>query len=171
MFDFELSPLVEMLVYVVVLGLCLGGIIGALFPILPGTFLVFCAGLVYFFAFGKDGGLSVWVLVVLLSCVAADWALDYVASAIGAKKFGASGIGMFGAFCGSIAGMFFLPFGLILGPAIGALLFELSFRRDLRKAGGASLGAIVGVIFAIVCKLILVGAQLALMFLDIFKWK
>jgi uncharacterized protein YqgC (DUF456 family) len=69
-----------------------------------------------------------------------------VASAIGAKKFGASRAGLFGAVAGGILGLIFfsLP-GLILGIFLGALALELLVsRRDLGAALTAGVGALLG---------------------------
>ena len=44
----------------------------------------------------------------------------------------------------------FPPFGLILGPFVGAIVFEWAFGREIREASKAGVGAVAGVILGMV---------------------
>ena len=80
---------------------------------------------------------------------------DFVASALGAKKLGASPRGILGATIGAVVGIFFGLPGLVLGPFLGAVAGELSARRELLHAGRAGLGTWVGIVLGSVAKLTL----------------
>jgi uncharacterized protein YqgC (DUF456 family) len=89
------------------------------------------------------------VLVVL---ALVSIALDYLASVYGAKRFGASWRGATGALVGGIVGLFFNLPGIILGPFIGALLFEMLGGYEFKKASRAGLGAVVGLFAGVIGK-------------------
>ena len=77
--------------------------------------------------------------------------------------------GAIGAVVGAIAGLFFLPLGLILGPLIGAGGFELAFgNQDARKAAVSGVGSAVGALSAVLAK-VLIGVLMIVWFLvDVF---
>ena len=80
--------------------------------------------------------------------------LDYVAPAIGAKKFGASKPGIWGSIIGMIVGIFFIPpWGMIVGAFAGALIGELSAGKTSKKAFRAGWGILIGNVFGIGLKL------------------
>jgi uncharacterized protein YqgC (DUF456 family) len=123
------------------------GVIGCVVPGLPGTPLVLGAALVHKLVFGPNGA-AWWLLVVLALFTGLALVADYVASVYGAKRLGATWRGALGAILGGVAGLFFLPIGILVGPFLGAFLLELAGRRhwkDASKAGaGATLGLLVG---------------------------
>jgi uncharacterized protein YqgC (DUF456 family) len=81
-------------------------------------------------------------------------AADYLLPALGAKKYGASKAGLWGAVAGMVIGLlFFPPFGLIAGAFLGALAGELlAGKRDL-EAIKAGWGVFMGVMLATLLKL------------------
>jgi uncharacterized protein YqgC (DUF456 family) len=54
---------------------------------------------------------------------------------------------------GGVVGLFFAPIGILIGPFAGALLAELSLRRDLEAARRAGFGATLGLLLGSVAKL------------------
>lgn len=137
------------------------GLAGLLFPALPGAPLLF-AGLVVA-AWAEDfvyvgwGTLSVLGVLALLTYLA-----DFVASAFGVRRFGASPRAVTGAIIGSVVGLFFGLLGVLLGPFIGAVLGELSTQRHLGAAGRAGIGATVGLVLGVAAKLALALAMLGI---------
>lgn len=137
------------------------GLAGLLLPALPGAPLLF-AGLVVA-AWAEDFAYVGWGWLALLFVLAAlTYAVDFAATALGAKKFGASPRAVIGAALGGLAGMFFGPLGIILGPFLGAVLAELSLRRDWASAQRAGFGATLGLALGAVAKLALAGAMLGI---------
>jgi len=144
------------------------GVAGLLLPALPGAPLIFL-GLVA--AAWADGFAYVgWGWLTLFGALAAlTYAVDFAATALGAKRFGASPRAVLGAVVGGFLGLFFFPLGLVLGPFLGALLAELSLRKDLEAAQRAGFGAALGFLLGGVAKLAIaftmIGIFAALRFL------
>ncbi len=141
--------------------LVVAGLVGMVSPALPGPLLLF-AGL--WMAAWAEGFAHVGAGTVITLGVMAAIAmlLDSLAGAFGARRYGASGRAMLGAALGGIVGIFFGLPGLLLGPFIGALLGELSMRRDLPTASRAGWGATVGMLLGIAAKMALGIAMLGL---------
>jgi uncharacterized protein YqgC (DUF456 family) len=151
----------DILGWVLVIALFTVGMIGAVYPILPGVFAVYGALFVYglFFSF-SDFGVWFWIiqtLIVLIIIVA-----DYAVSAMGVKKFGGSRASMIGSIIGLMIGPFVIPaFGLILGPFIGAVLGELIIGTSFGAAVKAGVGSVLGFFASVVVKVILQLAMIA----------
>ena len=94
---------------------------------------------------------------------------DIVSGAAGSRWFGGTKWGATGAILGAIVGLFFMPFGLILGPLIGAYAFEIVFaKQEAGKAAMSGFGSAVGTLSSIVVKVI-VGVMMIVWFLvDVF---
>src|ERR1051325_3278160 len=97
----------------------LTGFVGCILPGLPGTPLILVAAIVHRLYFGEHS-VNWVVLLILITLTLMSVALDYLASVYGAKRFGATWRGAFGALVGGIVGLFFNLPGIILGPFIGA---------------------------------------------------
>jgi uncharacterized protein YqgC (DUF456 family) len=128
------------------------GTIGLLLPVLPGSPLIFLGALLA--AWAEDFAyLGPWSLIVLGVLAALAVAVDFIASAFGVKRFGASGRAVTGATLGAIIGLFFGLVGVLVGPFIGAVIGELSMRRNLAAAGRAGVGAALGLALGTAAKL------------------
>ena len=139
--------------------LVLFGIAGTVLPALPGPALVLggLALLAWADGFARVGSGAVALLTLL---TAGTYAVDFAASAFGAKRLGASGRAIVGAALGTLVGLFFGVPGLIFGPFLGAVLGEYTVRRHLGEAGRAGFGAWIGVLLGVAAKLALVFAML-----------
>lgn len=119
------------------------GVAGAILPGLPSTPLVLIAAIGHKFYFGETGtGWLVMTLLAILTLV--SLVMDYVATFYGAKKLGATWRGAAGAIVGGVIGLFFNLPGILLGPFIGALTFELLGGRKFKDATRAGAGATIG---------------------------
>jgi uncharacterized protein YqgC (DUF456 family) len=108
-----------------------------------------------------------WVLVLLGLLTLLSLAIDFWATALGARRVGASRKAVLGAMLGTLAGLFLGPFGLLLGPFAGALGGELLHRRSLRSgdignAAKIGFGTWLGILFGVVLKLGLAFTMLGL---------
>ena len=92
----------------------------------------------------------------------AAYGLDYVAGALGVKRFGGSRWAIAGAVIGALVGLFFGLPGLLLGPLVGALGAEYMFTRQLGPSARAALGTVVGLLVGAVAKIGLGLAMVAL---------
>ena len=138
----------EILLVILAFVLLAAGILGVILPILPGPTLSFAGLLVLRFSgYGKFSTvfLVIWALIAIFVTV-----MDYILPSIMTKRFGGSRAASIGAFLGLLVGVFFFaPWGLIIGPFLGALAGELIFQRStcakaLKAALGAFLAFIVG---------------------------
>lgn len=145
---------VDILLWVLAAALVVAGLAGLVLPAIPGAPLLFAGLLVaaWIEDFAHVGAATLIVLGVL---AALSYALDFIASALGARRYGASGRAILGATVGAVLGMFFGLPGLVAGPFLGAVVGELSVRRDLPGAARAGFGAFVGLALATAGKLAL----------------
>lgn len=130
----------------------LAGLIGSVIPAIPSTPLVFAAALGHRLYFGEAGA-DIWVMVMLGVLMALSLVLDQIASMVGAKKLGATWKGITGAVIGGVAGLFFPMPGIIIGPFLGALVFEALGGRNFKESTRAGIGATLGLLVGAVAKL------------------
>jgi uncharacterized protein YqgC (DUF456 family) len=135
------------------------GVLGLVLPALPGAPLVFLGALLGAWA-ENFAHLGVGTLLVLGVLAVLAIVVDFVASAFGVRRFGASRRAVFGATLGALVGLFFGVAGVVVGPFIGAVVGELSLRRNLAAAGRAGLGATIGLALGTAAKLAIAVAML-----------
>jgi uncharacterized protein YqgC (DUF456 family) len=153
---------VTILLWVLAVALVIVGLVGLFFPVIPGAVLVF-AGLVVA-AWADDFVFVGWRTLTVLGVLALlTYPADFIASAFGARRYGASPRAVTGAVIGAVVGIFFGLVGVLLGPFLGAVIGEFSTQRHLGKAGRAGFGATVGIVLGTAAKL-----ALALTMLGIF---
>lgn len=128
------------------------GLGGSVLPGLPSTPLVLAAAIGHRLYFGATSASNL-VLGVLIVLTLLSLAMDYLTSMFGAKKLGASWRGVLGAMVGGLIGIFFSLPGIILGPFLGALAFELAGGRDFKDSSRAGLGAMLGLLVGAIGKL------------------
>ncbi|HLF32775.1 MAG TPA: DUF456 domain-containing protein [Cyclobacteriaceae bacterium] len=147
--------------------LTLVGLLGCIIPGLPGPPLNFLALLCLQFSTARPFDsrfMYLWAAITVIVTV-----LDYVVPVIGTKKFGGSGYGTAGSFIGMIAGIFiFPPWGIIIGPFLGAFIGEIISGKDSRKALVAGFGSFIGFVFGTILKLITAGVMTWYFFYEMF---
>ena len=139
--------------------LVLGGIAGSVLPALPGVPMVFAGLLVAAWA-GDFTRVGVVTLVLLGLLTLASFAIDFAATALGAKRVGATKLAVVGAALGTLAGLFLGIPGLILGPFVGAVAGELLSHGQVQQATRAGVATWVGLLFGTLAKLALVFTML-----------
>ena len=157
---------IQTLYYVLAGILILVGVAGTVLPALPGLPLVFGGMVLAAWAGGFEqvGG---WMLLLLGVLTVLSIGIDLLATAMGAKRVGASKLALVGAVVGTFAGLFFGPIGLLAGPFIGALAGELIHGREVRKAARVGFGTWLGILFGTVLK---IGLAFAMLGLFAFAW-
>ncbi len=157
-------------VWSLTISLLVVGVIGSVLPVLPGPFLIFLAGLLHTWL-RPESAMSITGLVILGALVAAAYVLDFASGAMGAKWFGASRWGIAGVIIGGVIGLFFSLPGLILGPIIGGLVFEVLFaKKEMRPAMKSTWGTVVGTGVGLVLRLGVSLAMVAVFFIDALWW-
>lgn len=144
--------LITLLLWLGALSLIATGLFGMVFPAIPGPPLLF-AGLLMAAWIEDFVHVGAWTLSVLGLLALVAVIADFIAGALGAKKFGASGRAVLGATLGAVVGLFFGLIGLIIGPFAGAVLGELSSGRNLDAASRAGLGATLGLLIGTAAKI------------------
>lgn len=130
--------------------LLIGGLVGCVLPILPGTPLSYCGLLLLHFTHQATFSISqliVWFLLVVFLQIA-----DYVTPLLGSKYSGGTSYGNRGCVAGTLIGLFFMPWGVIVGPFIGAVLGEILGGSNLRLALKAGIGSFVGFLLGTLLK-------------------
>ncbi len=144
----------EIVLYVVGALAVVAGLLGLLLPVVPGAPLL-VAGVVLL-AWAGHFTILGWPTVLVAALLgAAIWIVDALAGLLGARAFGASRWAMIGSALGVVVGLFFGIPGIVLGPAVGALVFEYWKDPDLARAVKAGVGAVVGFVLGTVVKMAL----------------
>lgn len=141
---------------IIVAGLLLViGFLGCILPVIPGVTLSYIGILLLHFSSKVEFssqfliGWGIAVIVVQL--------LDYVIPIWGTKKFGGSKYGIWGSTIGMIFGLFFGPWGIVLGPFVGAVIGEIMGGKASAEAIKAGFGTFVGFLLGTLSKLIVAG--------------
>jgi uncharacterized protein YqgC (DUF456 family) len=131
------------------------GLIGAVVPILPGTTIILAAAIIHRLMLGAEKSIGWRTIVVLVLLTLASYVFDFLGSYFGAKYFGATKWGTFGAIFGALIGLFFGIIGLFVGPVIGAVAGEFIAGKQMIDAGRAGWGSLLGNIGGMLAKLII----------------
>lgn len=130
------------------------GLAGSILPLLPGPPLSFIG--LFLLALVNRFSYPLTPTFIILMCLltVAVVALDSIIPILGAKRFGSSKWGLWGSVAGMMVGIFFSPFGMLLGGLIGAVMTEWLVHREagraLRAGWGAAVGSLLGTIFKFV---------------------
>jgi uncharacterized protein len=153
--------------WILAIALMIVGALGIVLPALPGVPLMF-AGMVL--AASIDGFQRIgWVTLTILGALTLlSFVIDLAASALGAKRVGASGRAIWGAVIGTLVGLFFGLPGLLLGPFVGAVVGELTVRGSLEQAGRVGVATWIGLLFGTLVKLAIAFTMVGLFVLVFF---
>ena len=143
-------------ILIIIGALCMiAGLAGCILPFLPGPPIAYL-GLFILHCTDKVGysttQLIVWLLIVVVLQV-----LDYFTPMLGSKYSGGSKWGNWGCVIGTLAGLLFLPWGIILGPFLGAVIGELLGNKDFSQALKSGFGSLIGFILGTLLKLVVCG--------------
>lgn len=142
------------IVLIILAVLCLLiGIVGCIIPALPGVPLAYVALWLLHITDRVQFSwqfLLVWGIVMVVVQI-----MDYIIPAWGTKRTGGSKAGVWGSTIGLLVGLFFGPWGIVLGPFIGAVIAELLAGKNtadaLRSGWGSLLGLLTGTILKLIC--------------------
>ena len=142
----------DILLIVLAILLLIGGIAGCILPVLPGSPLAY-AGLLLLHLTDRihfsTTQLVVWLIVVIVLQV-----VDYITPLLGNKYSGGTSFGNRGCVAGTLLGLFFMPWGIVLGPFIGAGAGEMLGGSDFPHAFRAGIGTLFGFLVGTLLKVI-----------------
>src|SRR6266536_1027485 len=124
------------------------GLIGTVLPVFPGTTIILAGAVVHRVMLGPEKSIGWRSIVVLILLTLATYALDFLSGYFGAKYFGATKGGMFGAALGAIAGEF------IAG-------------KRMIDAGRAGWGSLLGYLGGMIAKLLIGLVMITIFFLTV----
>ena len=126
--------------------------------VVPGIILTIIAAVIFILWKGL-AALGIWNLVIILAMGLIYLLIDWLGGVLGAKKFGGSKYGAWGAIAGGLLGIPLGGFlGIVMGTMIGAAAFEIIFNRlEIKKSLTVGLGAGVGFLLGSVGKIIVVA--------------
>ena len=145
--------------WVLAILLILIGLAGTVLPALPGVPIVL-AGLVLIA--WMDGFTNVSLLTIFLMGLLAVFSviIDFLATAEGARRFGAGRHAILGATLGLLVGLFFGLPGILFGPFIGAVAGHLVSKANLDDSMRAGVGASIGVVVGTISKIVIAAIML-----------
>ncbi|MCR4409858.1 MAG: DUF456 domain-containing protein [Candidatus Saccharicenans sp.] len=135
------------------------GLAGCVLPVLAGPPLNFVGLLLLGLARGwKIFSPSLWLILVGITLITVI--LDYLLPIGGARKYGSTKWGTWGAFLGMLVGVFFFPpLGLIIGAFFGAVVGELLAGKENREALRTGWGIFIGYFVSMLLKLVASGVM------------
>lgn len=134
----------------------ISGVLGCVLPIIPGPPLSYIGLLLLHFTERYQFSSKFLIMWAVITVVV--YALDYLIPAWGTKRFGGSKRGVWGSIIGLVIGMFFFPpFGIIIGPFVGAVVGELTVGKDSGAALKSGFGSFMGFLAGTLLKLIASG--------------
>lgn len=158
-----------MIIFIILGCLCLIiGLVGCIIPGIAGPPFSFLALILLSIAkkwepFSPELLIGMGVLTVGVTL------LDYLMPAAGAKKFGASRYGFWGAFIGMWLGIIYAPpLGMIIGAFVGAVVGEMVRGKTGAEALKAGWGVFIGVMAGMIIKLIASGIMTFYFFKGLF---
>src|SRR5947208_13684002 len=107
------------------------GLIGTVLPVFPGTIIILAGALLHRLMLGPERSIGWRTIAILLLLTLATYALDFLSGYFGARFFGATRWGMFGAMLVALLGPFFGIVGHVIGPVIGALFREFMSGKSI----------------------------------------
>ena len=156
---------------VIILGLLIAlvGLVGCIVPVIPGPPLSFLSLIIISIA--KNWTPFSPTFLIIMACLTiVVTILDYLVPAGGAKKYGASKLGVRGSIIGMLLGLlFFPPWGTLICGIVGALAGEILAGKGGGKALRASWGIFLGYMLSTGLKLIFSGLLLFLYIKEMFK--
>ncbi len=143
------------------------GLIGTVLPLVPGTVIILAGAILHRIMLGPEKSIGWRTIAVLVLLTLATYALDFVSGYFGARYFGATKWGLFGAIVGALIGIFFGIAGLFIGPVIGAVLGEFVAGKRMIDAGRAGWGSLLGSLGAMIAKLVISLVMITIFFLTL----
>ncbi|MFO7981481.1 MAG: DUF456 domain-containing protein [Candidatus Aminicenantes bacterium] len=135
------------------------GIVGCILPGMAGPPFSFLALILLSIA-KKWEAFSVEFLLIMAGITVVVMVLDYVMPAAGARKYGSSRAGFWGAVIGMIIGLIYAPpLGMIIGAFLGAFVAEYIAGKPGIEALRAGWGVFLGVMVATIFKLVASGVM------------
>jgi len=135
--------------------------------VFPGTIIILAGPLLHRVMLGPGKSIGWGTIAILVVLTVVTYALDFLSGYFGARYFGATKWGTFGALLGALVGIFFGIVGLFVGPVIGAVAGEFIAGKRMIDAGRAGWGSLLGNLCAIMAKLVIALVMITIFFMTV----
>jgi uncharacterized protein len=139
--------------------LIFAGLAGTVLPVMPGVPMVLLGLVMIAWLDGFSnigwGTLTGLTILAVLSVI-----IDFLATAEGARRFGAGRLAILGAAVGLLVGIFFGLPGILFGPFVGAVIGHLLGKANLDDSMRAGVGATIGVVVGTISKIVIAFVML-----------
>lgn len=143
------------------------GLLGTILPVLPGPILIYGGMLLYGFM-TEFATLDANFFLLQGLVLAFIFSIDFIASAVGTRRFNGSKQAAWGAIISTILGLVFLgPLGIVIGPFLGAVVVELLRGIKIKQAVVVGFGTLIGILGGTVLKLCAVIVMIVYFFMRI----
>lgn len=156
----------ELFWWLLVIVLFAVGLIGTVLPVFPGSTIILAAAVIHRVMLGPEKSIGWWSISLLVAFTLVTYAIDFASGYFGAKHFGATRWGTFGAIIGALVGLFFGLIGLFVGPVIGAVAGEFIAGKRMIDAGRAGWGTLLGSLAGMIGKLLIAFAMIAIFLMN-----
>ncbi len=143
------------------------GLLGSVIPILPGSPISYVGLLLLLLVDGCT--YTPTFMLIMLAVVVIKQVLDYYIPIWGIKKYGGSKYGQWGGVLGLLLGLFFMPWGLILGPFVGAVVAEMLAGKTHEESIKAGFGSFVGTLLTVVLSMVLTSIMAYSFFAEVCR--
>lgn len=145
--------IMEIILFLMVVMFFVVGIAGIFLPVIPSLPVVWC-GILLYAILTNFSEVTITVIVITGALMLVGTLIDLIASAFGARTYGASWFGVVGSLIGTvIGGIIFNIVGLILGAFVGAFVGEFILYKKAREAFKAGVGTMIGFLFGVAVKI------------------
>ena len=144
---------------------------------LPGCWIILVEALVYALITKFAAGIGWWDLLALLIMAGAGELAEFLLTAYGAQKYGASKKAIAGALVGGLVGAILVNaiipiigalIGAFVGVYLGAFILTYAFDRDLDQARKSGIGAFMGRLGSVLVKGTMAVAMAAVIVTQVF---
>ncbi len=153
--------------WIIAIALIVVGLVGTVVPVIPGLVMIFAGS---WLAAWIDNyqNISITALIIIAVLAIIGILMDWIGQSLGAKKAGASKLGIIGCFIGTVCGILVGIWGIIFMPLLGAAIGEFIDRQDMIKSGKVGLATWVAMIVTIVVKLAIAFTMVGILIVDWF---
>ena len=147
--------MLDILIWLAIIGLFLLSFIGMIYPIIPSSLLIWVGFILYhFFINNEELTLRFWIIMAVFTVILI--VADIIVNSYFVKRFGGSKWGERGAGVAVIVGSFIMPpFGILIIPPITVLVIEILQKRTFGEAILASLGSFIGFLSGTFAKVVI----------------
>ena len=147
----------DLLIVIIGIILLIVGLIGCILPIVPGPLIAWLSlPLLLLTSDGYADFDKTWFIIITVLMIVVT-IIDFLLPIWGNKLTGGTNAGKIGSALGLVIGLIFLgPFGIIIGPFLGALIGELTINNDFHFAIKSSFGTLIGFLLGTVLKITVV---------------